>query len=112
VGRKRKKFAVHRALIRSQSTFFNDAFIEADPASLKTELHLPCDSVSIFEIYMGWIYRGGGIWSLKSSRELTRNLPRTTASIFAYLQGRSCAPHSKIQLWIFSKIIFKIEFGA
>ncbi|KAH8771480.1 hypothetical protein BGZ57DRAFT_984981 [Hyaloscypha finlandica] len=58
VGRERKKFAVHRALICSQSAFFNDAFIEADPASLKTELHLPYDSASIFEIYMGWMYRG------------------------------------------------------
>jgi len=58
VGRERKKFAVNRALIRSQSTFFNDAFIETDPSSLKTELYLPYDSVSIFEIYMGWIYRG------------------------------------------------------
>jgi hypothetical protein len=58
VGRERKKFAVHKALIRSQSTFFNDAFIETDPSSLKTELHLPYDSASIFEIYMGWMYRG------------------------------------------------------
>jgi hypothetical protein len=58
VGRERTKFAVHRALIRSQSSFFNDAFIETDPASLKTELHLPSDSVPIFEIYMGWMYRG------------------------------------------------------
>lgn len=58
VGRERKKFAVHRALTRSQSAFFNDAFTEADPASVETELDLPYNSVSIFEIYVRWMYRG------------------------------------------------------